>query len=120
MRHATDVIQAKRARVVAEMPDWQALRDAGQALRAHTMRYLDAYLLQFEENCRRAGGHVHWAANAEEARAIVVGLAQQAIAQGQPSPAIAGHPAGEVPGTHPGIGEASHTPMRGESSRSSR
>ena len=31
VRHATDVIQAKRARVVAEMPDWQQLREAGKA-----------------------------------------------------------------------------------------
>ena len=30
VRHATEVIQAKRGRVVAEMPDWQALREAGR------------------------------------------------------------------------------------------
>ena len=44
VRHATDVIQAKRARVVGEMPDWQALRDAGSAVREHTMRNLPFYL----------------------------------------------------------------------------
>ena len=29
VRRATDTIRAKRARVVGEMPDWQALRDSG-------------------------------------------------------------------------------------------
>ncbi len=81
VRHATDVIQAKRARVVAEMPDWEALRESGTQNRDHTMRHLDAYLIQFEENCTRAGGHVHWARNAVEAQAIVVALAQSASQQ---------------------------------------
>jgi L-lactate dehydrogenase complex protein LldF len=76
VRHATDVIQAKRGRVVAEMPDWQPLREAGQALRAHTMTHLDFYLEQFERNCTAAGGTVHWARDAEEARQIAVSLVQ--------------------------------------------
>ena len=74
VRHATNVIQAKRARVVAEMPDWQELREAGKQIRQHTMRHLDFYLEQFERNCTAAGGVVHWARDAEEARRIVVGL----------------------------------------------
>jgi L-lactate dehydrogenase complex protein LldF len=74
VRHATDVIQAKRARVVAEMPDWEQLREAGKQIRQHTMEHLDFYLEQFEENCTRAGGVVHWARDAEEARRIVTGL----------------------------------------------
>ena len=79
VRHATEVIQNKRARVVAEMPDWQALREAGKRIREHTLRYLDAYLLQFEENCERAGGQVHWARDAQEAAQIAVNLALRAI-----------------------------------------
>ncbi len=78
VRHATDVIQAKRARVVGEMPEWERLRDAGKRIREHTMRYLDLYLEQFEERCTRAGGAVHWARDAEEARRTVVGLAKAA------------------------------------------
>ena len=74
VRHATDVIQAKRGRVVGEMPDWQQLREAGRALREHTMAHLDFYLEQFERNCTAAGGAVHWARDAEEARQIIVGL----------------------------------------------
>ncbi len=78
VRHATDVIQGKRSRVVGEMPDWQQLRDAGQGIRAHTLAYLDVYLEQFERRCVAAGGHVHWARDAAEANRIVVELAQNA------------------------------------------
>jgi L-lactate dehydrogenase complex protein LldF len=74
VRHATDVIQGKRARVVGEMPDWQQLRETGRQIRQHTMEHLDFYLEEFETNCTRAGGMVHWARDAEEARRIIVGL----------------------------------------------
>jgi L-lactate dehydrogenase complex protein LldF len=74
VRHATDVIQTKRARVVGEMPDWQELREAGKQIRQHTMENLDFYLEEFEANCTRAGGVVHWARDGEEARRIIVGL----------------------------------------------
>jgi L-lactate dehydrogenase complex protein LldF len=74
VRHATDIIQAKRARVIAEIPDWQQLRESGKQIRQHTMENLDVYLEQFEANCTRAGGIVHWARDAAEARQIVVSL----------------------------------------------
>jgi L-lactate dehydrogenase complex protein LldF len=82
VRHATDVIQTKRARVVGEMPDWQELRESGETIRRHTMRHLDFYLEAFEQNCRASGGHVHWARDAEEARRIVVDLVKQSGADG--------------------------------------
>ena len=117
VRHATDVIQAKRARVVGEMPDWEGLRESGRQIRAHTMRYLDEYLEEFERNCTRAGGVVHWARDAAEARAIVVGLVLEAVARGEAAPQIAGHVVGEAAGTRPGAGAgegAGAVPMRGE------
>lgn len=77
VKHATDVIRAKRAKVVGEMPDWEQLRQAGSDIKTHTMRHLDSYLLQFEENMTRAGGHVHWARDADEANQIIRGLIQQ-------------------------------------------
>ena len=77
VRHATNVIQAKRARMVEEMPDWQQLREAGRQIRNHTLLRLDFYLEQFERNCQAAGGVVHWARDAEDARQIVVRLVQQ-------------------------------------------
>lgn len=74
VRHATDVITGKRAHVVGEQHDWQQLRSAASAIKAHTMRHLDDYLSQFEAACTAAGGHVHWAADADEANRIIVGL----------------------------------------------
>ena len=77
IRHATDVIQRKRGLVVTETPDWQELRTTASAIKAHTLRYLDQYLLQFENSCTAAGGHVHWAADADDANRIIVGLVKQ-------------------------------------------
>jgi L-lactate dehydrogenase complex protein LldF len=74
VRHATEVIQNKRARVVAEMPDWQQLRESGRQIREHAMANLDHYLEEFERNCTRAGGKVHWARDGEEAKRIVTAL----------------------------------------------
>jgi L-lactate dehydrogenase complex protein LldF len=72
--HAIDVIQAKRGRLVAEKTDWQDLRSAGAAVRAHVLENLGAYLEQFEERCTAAGGTVHWAGDAAEARQIILDI----------------------------------------------
>ncbi len=77
VQHATNVIQAKRKRVVDELPDWEELRESGRQVKAHTLRHLDHYLTQFEEQCTRAGGHVHWASDAAEANRIILGLVQK-------------------------------------------
>jgi L-lactate dehydrogenase complex protein LldF len=81
LRNATDTIRDKRARVVAEMPDWEELREAGRAIKADVLARLDEYLLQFEEAVERAGGHVHWARDAAEANAIVIDVANAHRAQ---------------------------------------
>src|SRR5665213_1141331 len=75
--HAIDVIQAKRSRLVAEKVDWQELRSAGAAIREHSLAHLGAYLEQFEVRCTAAGGTVHWAADADEARRIIVEILRQ-------------------------------------------
>jgi L-lactate dehydrogenase complex protein LldF len=77
LRNATETIRDKRARAVGEVPDWEALREAGKAIKADVLARLDEYLLQFEEAVLAAGGHVHWARGAAEANAIVVELARQ-------------------------------------------
>jgi L-lactate dehydrogenase complex protein LldF len=77
VRHATDVIQRKRGLVVGETTDWQALRAAGSEIKAHTLRHLDHYLLAFEKACTAAGGHVHWASDADDANRIISGLVRQ-------------------------------------------
>ena len=75
LRNATDTIRDKRARVVAEMPDWEDLRDAGHAIKADVLARLDEYLLEFERRVEEAGGHVHWARDAAEANAVVANVA---------------------------------------------
>ena len=76
LRAATDTIRDKRGRVVAELPDWEALREAGRAIKADVLGRLDEYLVQFETAVHEAGGHVHWARDAAEANAIVAGIAR--------------------------------------------
>jgi L-lactate dehydrogenase complex protein LldF len=71
---ATSTIRAKRAAVVAEVPDWQELREAGRALKTATMARLPELLIQLEERVTAAGGNVHWARDANEANAIVTDL----------------------------------------------
>ena len=78
LAHATGVIRAKRAGVVAELSDWEQLRSAAKAIKDHTLAHLDTYLLRLEESVTQAGGHVHWAADAAEANAIVASLVRAA------------------------------------------
>ncbi|MEU4954083.1 lactate utilization protein B [Streptomyces lavendulae] len=74
LRHATHTIRDKRARAVAELDDWDRLRAAGKAIKDHTLRHLDRYLLQLEAAVTAAGGTVHWAVDGDEANRIVTGL----------------------------------------------
>jgi L-lactate dehydrogenase complex protein LldF len=76
VRHATNVIQAKRNAVVGELDDWEELRDAGAAIRAHSLAHLDFYLEQFKQACTKAGGNVHWARDSDEANRIILELIQ--------------------------------------------
>ncbi|MGI8948682.1 MAG: LutB/LldF family L-lactate oxidation iron-sulfur protein [Ornithinimicrobium sp.] len=72
--HATSTIRAKRAAVVGEVPDWEALRDAGSAIKAETLARLPELLEQLEAQVTSAGGTVHWARDAAEANQIVTDL----------------------------------------------
>lgn len=74
--HATQVIRAKRASVVGEVPDWEALRDAGSAVKEQVMANLPELLQQLEENVTARGGVVHWARDAAEANRIVADIAK--------------------------------------------
>jgi L-lactate dehydrogenase complex protein LldF len=72
---ATRTIRAKRNAVVAEVPDWEALRDAGAAIKRDVMRRLDVLLEELEAAVTAAGGQVHWARDAAEANAVIGDLA---------------------------------------------
>ena len=66
----------KRDAAFAELSDGEALRDRARAIKQEAIANLDLYLLQLEESITRLGGKVHWARNAEEARAIILDLAR--------------------------------------------
>ncbi len=71
LRKATTAIRGKRARVVAEVDGWEALRDAGAAIKAEALSRLPELLVQLEASVQAAGGTVHWARDAAEARAVI-------------------------------------------------
>ncbi len=72
--HATTTIRAKRALAVAEVVDWEELRDAGAAIKAAALLSLDRLLVELESAVTARGGTVHWARDAAEANAVVAGV----------------------------------------------
>ena len=71
LARATGTIREKRVAATDELPDWEDLREAGRAIKAHTLAHLDHYLLQLEQNVVARGGRVHWARDGANANAIV-------------------------------------------------
>ncbi|MBF4762217.1 iron-sulfur cluster-binding protein [Nocardioides islandensis] len=76
LAHATATIRDKRARVVAEVENWEELRLAGAAIKDAALASLDEHLVRLEERLTAAGATVRWARDAEEACAIVAEVAQ--------------------------------------------
>lgn len=85
LRHATHTIRDKRLKVVSELPDWEALRDAGSAIKSEAMARLPELLAQFEEQFTARGGTVHWARDAADANRIVERLIRAAGTDGDGS-----------------------------------
>lgn len=77
LRFVTHAIRNKRARVTAEVPDWQDLRNTGESVKNYVLANLPELLEQFERNFTAAGGHVHWARNATEANQIALDLIRE-------------------------------------------
>jgi len=78
LRKATHTIRDKRARAVAELPDWEQLRLAGEAVKDDVLSNLDTHLERMEAAVTARGGVVHWARDAREANEIVLRLAREA------------------------------------------
>jgi L-lactate dehydrogenase complex protein LldF len=76
VQQATDRFVGGRAARVAELPQWEQLRQIGSDIRLHTIENMDVYLTQLEEKVEAAGGHVHWAQTADEANQIVLQIAR--------------------------------------------
>jgi len=64
-------VREKRDTASQSIPEWEALREAAAAIKAHTMSKLDTYLEQFEREAQAKGIHIHWAADAQEHNEIV-------------------------------------------------
>jgi L-lactate dehydrogenase complex protein LldF len=71
----------RRRLAVERLPEFEALREEGRAIKDHTLAHLDFYLELFEERVVAAGGAVHWARNAEEARATVLEICRSVDAE---------------------------------------
>ena len=76
LRHATHTIRDKRAKVVAEVEDWEALRREGADAKDEALTHLDHYLERLEASLTANGAVVHWARDAAEANRIVVDIVQ--------------------------------------------
>ncbi len=67
----------KRAQAAAELPEFEALRDAARDLKTHVLGHLDLYLEAYEKKVIASGGQVHWAETAEDARRIVADICRR-------------------------------------------
>ena len=77
LRRATQTIRARRADAVAELADYEELREQARAVKAGALDRLEELLDEFEAALTVAGGHVHRAADAAEANAIVAAIARR-------------------------------------------
>ena len=66
----------RRNNARASLPEFDDLRDAGIAIKKHTLAHLDLYLEAFEAAVLATGGKVHWATDAAQARAITLAICQ--------------------------------------------
>jgi L-lactate dehydrogenase complex protein LldF len=73
----TGTLLAGNRRGYAALPDSDVLRDHAKRVKEHTLAHLDRYLEQLETSVLRLGGHVHWAADAAEARRVILEIAQK-------------------------------------------
>jgi L-lactate dehydrogenase complex protein LldF len=65
---------SRRREVVDKLPEFDALRDSSRDIKDHTLAHLDIYLEEYEARVTAAGGHVHYAVTAEDARQIILDL----------------------------------------------
>jgi L-lactate dehydrogenase complex protein LldF len=79
LHEALDIATTKfiglRREAFATFPEGERLRDRARAIKEATLQRLDEHLERLVDNVERLGGHVHFAATADEARAIVLDIA---------------------------------------------
>lgn len=77
----TRTFPEKRRRTVDRLPEFDALRDEGVALKNHVLGNLGFYLERFEARVIERGGQVHWCRDAAEARETILRLCREAGAK---------------------------------------
>jgi len=71
----------KRQWAVDALPEFDRLRDSARAIKDHVLGHLDLYLEAYEEKVKKAGGYVHWAETAADARNIILDICRSAGAR---------------------------------------
>jgi L-lactate dehydrogenase complex protein LldF len=74
---ATTKFIGLRGEAFGEFPDGEALRDRAREIKEATLQRLDHHLERLVDNVEAHGGHVHFAATAAEARAIVLDIGRR-------------------------------------------
>ncbi|MCX9154769.1 LutB/LldF family L-lactate oxidation iron-sulfur protein [Niveibacterium sp. 24ML] len=72
---------AKRASAIAELPDFEALRERAAQIKNAVLGELDVWLERYASAVEAAGGKVHFASDAAEAREIILGICRDANAK---------------------------------------
>ncbi len=68
---------ARRREVADKLPEFEALRDASRDIKDHTLAHLDLYLEAYEQKVTAAGGEVHYAVTADDAKRIVLDICKK-------------------------------------------
>lgn len=72
-----ETLAAGNRTAFAQLSGSSLLRDAARTIKDRTLAHLDEHLAQLERSVAARGGHVHWAADGEEANAIVTEIARR-------------------------------------------
>ena len=77
VRFTVERLRDGKAKSTASIQDWEELRERARGIREHVIQHLDYYLARFASELEARGQHVHFAADAQEAASIVLGLVQE-------------------------------------------
>ncbi|MBS0542710.1 MAG: iron-sulfur cluster-binding protein [Proteobacteria bacterium] len=80
-RGAMDFLMAKRAAQFPDESELDSLRTLSEGIRQYSLSRLPDLLEQLEAKLTRNGVQVHWAADADEANAIMLGIARRHAAK---------------------------------------
>ena len=77
VRNAGGGFIERRREAAGRLPEFDALRDIARDIKNHTLAHLDLYLEAYDARVTAQGGHVHYAVDAAEARAIVLDICRK-------------------------------------------